>query len=231
MMAEEKQPESFKDFKDSFFYGTRTDLNFKFLELLSEAEAGDFIQALFRNLADSFDDGNREQVYDLVFQTQKEAYSRNIRWVYNDTPHHPLKKPLSEANLMLLTSSGHFVEGDDPKPFGIENMTQEQAMTLINDFLRTEPTLSEIPINTSPENLRVRHGGYDIRAALQDHNVNFPLKTLLRLRDEGTIGKFNPTAFSFVGACAQTPLKNRVAPKWVERFKQDQVDAALLVPV
>ena len=36
------QNESFQGFKDSFAYGSRTDLNFKFLKALSSDEAAEF---------------------------------------------------------------------------------------------------------------------------------------------------------------------------------------------
>jgi hypothetical protein len=84
-----------------------------------------------------------------------------------------------------LSSSGHFVEGDDPKPFGMENMSQKEAEDRIIDFLKEEPLLSEIPIQTPENKLRVRHGGYDIHGAKTDPNVNFPITRLRELEDDG----------------------------------------------
>jgi D-proline reductase (dithiol) PrdB len=110
-------------------------------------------------------------------------------------------------------------------------MTQEEAMRRIGEFLSTEPTLSAIPRDTSLGDLRVRHGGYDIRGAQADPNVAFPLQRLLELEAEGVIGELAPQAYSFVGACAQTRLLKHAGPKWVEALQGQQVDAALLVPV
>ena len=59
-----------------------------------------------------------------------------------------LEKPLSEVRLALMASSGHFVDGDDPNPFGCEKMTQEAAQQRVMDFLKAEPVLSEIPMDT-----------------------------------------------------------------------------------
>jgi hypothetical protein len=39
-------PESFEGFKNSFSYGSRTDMNFKFLKNLSEEDAAQFFQDL-----------------------------------------------------------------------------------------------------------------------------------------------------------------------------------------
>lgn len=40
-----------------------------------------------------------------------------------------------------------------------------------------------------------------------------------------------PTAYSFVGACAQTPLLKTTGPRWVDMLQSQGVEAALLVPV
>jgi hypothetical protein len=142
-----------------------------------------------------------------------------------------MRKPLAQSRLALISSSGHFVSGDDPEPFGVKGMTQEEAQDRIMDFLRAEPVLSEIPIDTPVEDLRVRHGGYDIRAAQADPNVNLPLTRLREFEAEGHIGEFASPAYSFVGACSQTRLIKRTGPKWVRLLQERAVDAALLVPV
>ena len=131
----------------------------------------------------------------------------------------------------MITSTGYFVEGDDHKPFGIEAMTQAEAALRIDDFIKEEPVLSEVPVTTPHEHLRARHGGYDVRGVLADHNVALPTDHLVALAAEGVIGRVHPVAYSFVGACAQTPLTKRTAPRWVEMWKAAGIDGAVLVPV
>lgn len=223
--------ESFSEFKDSFAYGSRSDLNFKFLKNLSDEDATAFLQRLLYQLSDAFDEGDLQALHDHVLTWQARAYAGPSRWTYEEGSFTPLVKPLRAARLALLTSSGHFVEGDDPSPFGIENMTQAEAAARIDDFLREEPVLSVIPSDTPVERLRVRHGGYDIRSAERDPNVAFPLAHLRNLVEEGVIGDQAPHAYSFVGACAQTPLIKRTGPKWVEMLQSHAVDAVVLVPV
>ncbi len=224
-------PESFEEFKNSFAYGSRTDLNFKFLKALSNEEAAQFFQDLLWKLGDSFDDGQFDRLVEHVRQGQIRAYSGQGKWTYPDGPFTPLRKHLSESRLALLTSSGHFVAGDDPEPFGLKNMTQTDAIDKVSDYLKEVPTLSTIPIDTPPDKLRVRHGGYDIRAAQVDYNVAMPLDRLRELEAEGCIGKVATDAYSFVGACSQMRLLKQAGPQWVELLQQQQIDVALLVPV
>jgi len=230
-MPDESQGESFEAFKRSFAYGSRTDLNFKFLSNLSDEDAAQFFQDLLWKLGDSFDDGELDRLVEHVYEWQVRAYSGESEWAYAEGPFAPLQKPLSESRLALLTSSGHFVEGDDPEPFGVKHMTQEEAVEKIVDFIRSEPRLSFIPTDTPKGRLRVRHGGYDIRAARTDPNVAFPLEILVELVRDGVIGELAPQAFSFIGACAQKPLLKETGPQWVRLFQQHGIDAALLVPV
>ena len=143
----------------------------------------------------------------------------------------PLRAPLTQLRLGLMSSSGHFVDGDDPKPFGVENMSQKEAEARIDEFLKVEPQLSVIPMDTPIEKLRVRHGGYDVRDSLADPNVNFPISRLRELQKEGWIGELALDAYSFMGATSQLRLLNHTGPEWVKIFQEKRIDALLLVPV
>jgi hypothetical protein len=131
----------------------------------------------------------------------------------------------------LFTSSGHFVAEDDPRPFGVEDMTQQEAEDRIGDFIRAAPTLSRIPVDTFHEDLRVRHGGYDISSATADPGVTFPVTVLRELATEGVIGGLHRDAFSFPGATAQMRIIKESGPEWARMLGDEEVDLVLLVPV
>jgi hypothetical protein len=230
-MADDFKQESFGEFKNSFAYGSRTDMNFKFLANLSTEDAARFFQDLLWKLGDAFDDGHFDRVVEHVYGWQVQAYSEEGKWAYAEGPFTPLRKSVSQSKLVLITSSGHFVEGDDPEPFGVKDMSQEETIERILEFIRSKPQLSSIPVDTPKEKLRVRHGGYDIRGAQADPNVVFPLEILLELKREGYIGELTPMAYSFIGACSQKRLLKESGPQWVSLLQKQQVDAALLVPV
>lgn len=223
--------ESFEEFKNSFNYGSRSDLNFKFLNNLSDEEAGRFFQELLWRLGDALNDRDFARVVEHVIETQANAYAGAGRFVYEDAPFTLLRAPLTQLRLGLMSSSGHFVDGDDPKPFGVENMSQKEAEARIGEFLKVEPQLSVIPMDTPVGKLRARHGGYDVRGSVADPNVNFPLSHLRELKAEGQIGELALDAYSFVGATSQLRLLNHTGPEWVKMFQEKQIDALLLVPV
>ena len=110
-------------------------------------------------------------------------------------------------------------------------MTQSEAEARIGEFLREAPTLSAIPIDTPADRLRVRHGGYPVEAVAADHQVALPLAHLAMLAHEGVIGELAPTAYSFVGAAAQTRIRKDVGPAWAQQLDDEGIDAVLLVPV
>ncbi len=230
-METELSEESFKSFTKSFFYGTRSDLSFKFLSDLTPQDASAFIQLLFRDIMDAIDDNNFEMIKKRLLSGQIQGYENQKNFEYDDGPFHSLIKPASSLNFALLTSSGHFVKGQDPHPLGVESMTQQEAEQRIFDFLKEEPQLSEIPFGSQPDQLMVRHGGYDIRAAQKDANVSFPYQRMTQLKKQGKIGGLTPNAYSFVGACSQTRLLKYTLSKWVKKLKQENVDAVVLVPV
>jgi hypothetical protein len=226
-----KPGESFEDFKRSFSYGARTDLNFKFLAGLADEQAADFFQELLSRIGEVFDDGDFSRIIEWVIEGQIQAYTKPGSWVYDEAPFTALTKPLSESRLALITSTGHYTAGQDPEPFGVNNMTQAEAARRIGDFLKAEPSLMAISMEISPDQLRVRHGGYDIRGVQADPNVAFPLDRLREFREEGLVGELLSQAYSFVGAASQLRILKHAGPMWVDLLKVQHVEAVLLVPV
>ena len=223
--------ETFAEFRKSFFYGSRSNLNFKFIEHLSDEQADEFLQDLFREIAVAYDQGQPARIYEHVLKWQTVGYRHQKNFDYREGPFAAPTKPVKERSIALLTSSGHFVAGDDPQPFGLEKMTQSEAEARIFDFLKEEPMLCEIPRGTRSENLEVRHGGYDICSSLVDANTTFPLEILATLEGEGRIGRLADQAYSFVGACSQTRLLKKSGPAWTAKLAAAGVEAVVLVPV
>ena len=216
--------ETLEQFRRSFSYGARSDLGFKFLARLSDDDAAEFLRQLLAQLGDAFDTGAYERVRDLVFDWQARAYAGEAKFRYDDGPFTPVDRPLEELAVALVSAGGVYLEHDDPA--GGE--TQEQAEERIQEYLRTEPVLTELPQETATDAVRVRHPGYDVRGARRDVNAVFPLDVLRELEAEGVI-RTSRRHYGFVGACSQLALRKTIAPAWAERLAADEVDACLLV--
>ncbi len=78
--------ETFAQFRKSFFYGSRSNLNFKFIEHLSDEQADEFLQALFREIAGAYDEGKPERIYEHVLKWQTAGYQHQKNFDYSDGP-------------------------------------------------------------------------------------------------------------------------------------------------
>jgi len=222
--------ESFQDFRKSISYGSRNNLNFKFLARMTDEDAANFLETLLQQLSVFIDTHEIEPLIKQIVEGQIKGYSGTPKYQYAEGPFATMVKPIRSAKVGLLTSSGHFVEGNDPQPLGVMEMSQQEAIARIGDFIRETPVLSAVPTNTQAEKLKVRHGGYDIAGALLDANVVFPWQRLQEMVELGYVGSTPENAYSFVGACAQGLLMQQLESAWGPVLLKDHPDALLLVP-
>ncbi|MBW3578025.1 MAG: hypothetical protein KY462_09880 [Actinobacteria bacterium] len=217
--------ESFEDFRRSFYYGSRSDLNFKFLARLSDADGAEFLRQLLETLGDAFDTGEYDSVRELVYNWQVRAYAGEAEYSYDSGPFVAVGRRLQDMTITIVGAGGVFVEDDDPNP----GESQEDAEARISQYLREPPTLCRIPGDTPGDEIRVRHPGYDIRGARRDINAVFPIDVVGDLAADGVVGGVAATHYGFVGAASQLQLRSEVAPRWADELRADEVDVCLLV--
>jgi D-proline reductase (dithiol) PrdB len=135
------------------------------------------------------------------------------RWVVNQTvPWTPLKKPLRECRLALI-SSGGVMYRDQPR------------------FHREDASYRRIPKNAQPHDLSVWHFGYPTADAEQDPNCVFPIERLREFEAEGVIGELCDPAFAFMGGIySARKVRDELAPQIVDELKRAHADAFYLVP-
>lgn len=138
------------------------------------------------------------------------------QWVVNEEPPswQPLRKPLSECRLGLVATGGIYVTGQ------------------VAFHYRDDTSIRAVPTDVKTADLRTAHFAYDQTDARDDPNVVFPIDTLRRLVREGVIGELAEHAFTCMGGIySSRRVREELAPKLRERLLEEQVDAALLVPV
>ena len=147
------------------------------------------------------------------------GYTTPYRWAhYTDAPFQPLQKPLSQSRVTIVTTAAQYdpAKGDQG-PGAAYNGSAKFYQVYDGD-------------TSLQHDLRISHIGYDRKhTTAKDSNTWFPLPLM---REFASQGRFK-LAKRFHGA--PTNRSQRVtletdAPEILARCRQDQVDAALLVP-
>lgn len=217
---------SFEDFRRSVYYGSRSDMQFKYLVGMSDEAAADAVADILGAVGEVLDTGDLERLREVTYRHQAGAYAQQVEPEVDDAPFTVMRKPLPDAKLALLSAGGVFLAADDP--MGPDGPTQAEVLPRIKEFLKGEPVLSVIPRDTPDEALTARHPGYDARSAQRDPGAVFPLAHLRDLAAAGDV-TLAEHHYGFTGATSQVRLRNEVAGQWAEKLRADEVDAAFLV--
>lgn len=227
-MTEDEPRMTFEDFRRSFYYGARADMQFKYLASMTDTDAADAIARILRLVGEALDTGDWQRVQQAAFEAQVAGYrsATPVEPEFDWAPFQPLRAPLEQVPLALISAGGVFRRDDDPA--GPHGPTQQEVVGEIKEYLRGTPTLTEIPNGTPVTELSARHPGYDATSAQRDPNTVFPLDVLRELAQEERV-QLAPTHFSFVGATSHVRLREHIAGDWAQRLLEARVGAALLV--
>jgi len=148
------------------------------------------------------------------------GYTTPYRWAhYVDAPIQPLKKPLAQSRVAIITTAAPFdpAKGDQG-PGAKYNGGAKFYSVYDGDASKNH-------------DLRISHIAYDrVHTSADDSGTWFPLPQLQRLARERRIGAVGPRFFG-----APTNRSHRVtletdAPEILARCREDGVNAAVLVP-
>lgn len=134
-------------------------------------------------------------------------------------PWSPLRKPLNQCRLALVSSAGFVLPDQDPFDESVRG----------GDF-----SFRQIPADADVRQLKESHRSeaFDHAGLTQDPNVAFPVDRIRELAARGRIGSVNRRHLSFMGSItAPGRLVRDTAPEAAQWLVDDAVDAALLVPV
>lgn len=134
-------------------------------------------------------------------------------------PWTPLRKPLTQCRLALVSSAGFVLP--DQRPF--------------DESIRGgDPSFREIAATADVRTLVDTHRSeaFDHSGLRQDPNVAFPLDRVREMAAAGRIGSVNHRHLSCMGSItAPGRLIRDTAPPAARQLVEDGVDVALLVPV
>ena len=148
------------------------------------------------------------------------AFLVAYRWRRIDpVPWSPLRKPLAEASVALVTTAGLVMPGQAP---------------FDNDVKGGDSTFRVIPGDAGVASLIDTHRSktFDHSGLQSDPNLAFPLDRIGELVRDGRIGRVSERHLSFMGSITATGrLVRDSAPAAAQLLVYDGVDVALLVPV
>lgn len=135
-----------------------------------------------------------------------------------ETPWTPLKKPLKDCRIAIVTTAG--VHHKDQKPFNMKNPDGD-------------PSYRVIDAARSLTDLMITHDYYDHSDADRDINIVFPIERLREFEKEGIIGMVSDTHYGFMGhidgRLIHTLLK-KSAPDAANKLRADEIDIVILTP-
>jgi hypothetical protein len=148
------------------------------------------------------------------------GYTTPYRWAhYTSAPFQPLKKPLKQSRVALITTAAPFDPAKGDQGPGAKYNGGAKFYSVYEGDASKQ------------HDLRISHIAYDrVHTSAKDSGTWFPLPQLQRLVQEGQIGDVAPRFFG-----APTNRSHRVtidtdAPEILARCRADKVDAAVLVP-
>jgi len=149
------------------------------------------------------------------------GYGAPYRWAhFAGVPFAPLKKPLSQSRVGLITTAAPFQpDKGDQGPGAPYNGSAKFYRVYSGD-------------TAIDHDLRISHIGYDrVHTAATDSKTWFPLPLLREVAKAGRIGALAPRFHGAPTNRSQRVTLEQDCPELLARLREDQVDVAVLVAV
>ncbi len=148
------------------------------------------------------------------------GYGAPYRWAhYAHVPFHPLAKPLSQCRLTIITTAAPFQPDKGDQGPGAPYNSAAKFFTVYSGD------------TTVDHDLRISHIAIDrAHTSAQDSGTYFPLPELRRLAADGKIDSVAPRFHGLPTNRSHRVTIEVDCAEVLRRCKEDQVDAALLLP-
>ena len=149
------------------------------------------------------------------------GYGVPYRWAhYAEVPFAPLKKPLADCRVGLVTTAAPYQpDKGDQGPGAAYNAAAK--------FYAVYSAGS-----AADHDLRISHVAYDrAHTTADDPNTWFPLKELRRVAAAGRIGEVAPRFYGVPTDRSQRTTIDRYCPEVLARAREDKADVVILVAV
>ena len=153
---------------------------------------------------------------------RRQGYEKDYNYAHNeDVPFSPLKKPLSECRVSLVTTASFVLLDEAGNPMEKPGMIGTNELEVF-----TAP--SDWPVN------RIRSTSTDhdrYQTNMQDVNAFFPTTRMQEFLKEGTFGSLSKNYYRTLPNYSQRKTTEVDGPEILRQCLEDNVDVALLTPV
>lgn len=148
------------------------------------------------------------------------GYGAPYQWAhFDDVPFAPLKKPLAESVVGIVTTAAPYRAHSGDQGPGAAYNGSAKFFSVYSDVTCREP------------DLRISHIGYDrAHTSAEDQGSYFPLRALKALAEDGKIKTVAPRFHGLPTNRSQKTTIEVDSAELVSRCRQDSIDAAILVP-
>jgi len=148
------------------------------------------------------------------------GYGDPYRWAhFADVPFTPLRAPLAQARVALITTAAPYQPGIGDQGPGAPYNAAAKFYKVYSEATGTVP------------DLRISHVGYDrIHTTAEDPNTWLPLARLHETVKAGRIGALTPRLHGGPTNRSHRVTMETDAPEILQRCREDGADVAVLVP-
>jgi len=153
---------------------------------------------------------------------RSQGYEKTYNYAHNeDIPFTPLKKPLNECRVALVTTASFILLDEGGRPLEEPRMIGTNELEV---FTAPSDWPADRILSTSQD-----HDRYQTNMA--DVNAFFPITRMREFLEEGVFGSLSTNYYRTVPNYSQRKTTEVDGPEVLRLCREDHVDAALLTPV
>jgi hypothetical protein len=157
------------------------------------------------------------------------GYEKAYQWAHNETaPFTPLKKPLSQARVALISTAGFTLVPEG----GFSEEEFQRIKTGGSNVGSYDLEVWPVPSDIPEDKILYVVANHDrSQSDMSDVNSYFPVTRLREFRDEGVLGSLAANFYRLKENYSQRKTVEVDVPEVLRRCEEDGVDVALLSPV
>lgn len=148
------------------------------------------------------------------------GYGEPYRWAeFEQVPFTRMRKPLAQAKIGIVTTAAIYQPGKGDQGPGAAHNGRAKFYSVYTESTAREP------------DLRISHIAYDrSHSRAEDQRSYFPLQALQKLVEQKKVGAISPRFYGFPTNRSQKTTIEIDCVDLVKRCREDEIDAAMLIP-